>query len=144
LIERHLNANLKGPLAKCDLRYNFIDRLMTTKDLGDAIGGFPIAVVATAERHAYVHHTGMYTYDLPQIGPGETVEQSIDDVYTGRNQLLLSVLPSRQSDVPVVAAYLLQARTGWVYSPMEDIRPFKIALAPAGPEWVRTRAGNVC
>ena len=43
---------------------------MTTKDLGDAIGGFPIAVVATAERHAYVHHTGMYTYDLPQIGPG--------------------------------------------------------------------------
>jgi hypothetical protein len=79
-----------------------------------------------------LHHSGFYTYDLPAIHAGETVEQSIEDVRTGRNHLMLSVLPSRQAGVPVVGACLLQAGIGWVYSPMERVDPFKIELAPAG------------
>jgi hypothetical protein len=135
LIAHHLNVPPTGSIAKCDLRFSFVDRLMTGRNLGNTIGGFPVAAFATPEQHRYVHHTGTYTYDLRQIGPGETVEQSIADVYTGRNYFQLSMVPSSRPDVPVVGACLLQACTGWVYSPIQDIRPFKIALAPAGTEW---------
>jgi hypothetical protein len=133
LIEQQRTST--GPLAKGELRFRFIDRLMTAKDLGNVIGGFPISVLATPAKHAYLYHAGFYTFDLPAVRPGETVEQSIEDVYTGRNHVMMSVIPSRQSDVPVVGACLLQALTGWVYSPIEDRTPFKVQLAPAGTEW---------
>lgn len=115
VIDQYLNSLRDGTLTTGDLRYHFLDRIMTAKGLGNTIGGFPIAAVASPGRRAYLHHSGFYTYDLPEIPPSTTVEQSIEDVYTGRNHFTLAILPSSRSGLPVVGACLLQARAGWVF-----------------------------
>lgn len=135
LIEAARVAPDDSPLARGDLRFRFLDRLTTAKDLGDSIGGFPIAVSATLSEHRYLAHTSAYTFELPPIQWGETAVQSIDEVYTGSNHFTMSVMPSRTADVPVVGVCLLQACTGYVFSPIEHYLPFKVELAPAGAEW---------
>jgi hypothetical protein len=52
----------------------------------------------------------------------------MDQVYTGDGHFQLSIVCSDFGDVPVVGACLLQARTGYVYSPIERPEPFKIEL----------------
>lgn len=40
-----------------DLRSSFVDRVLTLKDVGDVIGGFPVAMIGTPEHHRYPHHS---------------------------------------------------------------------------------------
>ena len=107
-----------GPLKRSDLRTRFIDRLMTNKDLGDHIGGFPTAVEATSEGHRYLGCSGFYTFKFPALKWGEETHQSIEEVYSGEGHFQLSVMPLSASDIPVMGVCLLQARTGYVYSPL--------------------------
>ncbi len=118
-----------------DLRSSFIDRVSTTKSIGDVVGGFPVAMIGTPEHHRYPHHSFFYTFDMPPIRWGETVEQSIDDVYSGINHFQVSVMGNDQSDAPVIGVCLLQARTGYVYSPIEQLEAIKVPLLEDGIKW---------
>ncbi|MGJ4859506.1 hypothetical protein ACN6KF_005533 [Labrys sp. La1] len=109
-----------GPLGRSDLRSRFIDRLMTNKDLGDHIGGFPTAVEATSEGHRYLGCSGFYTFKFPALKWGEETHQSVEEVYSGEGHFQLSVMPHSESDIPVMGVCLLQARTGYVYSPLRQ------------------------
>lgn len=107
-----------GPLRRGDLRSRFIDKLMTNKDLGDHIGGFPTAVEATSEKHCYLGCSGFYTYKFPLLKWGEETHQSVEEVYSGEGHFQLSVMPLLESHIPVMGVCLLQARTGYMYSPL--------------------------
>ncbi|WP_131803251.1 MULTISPECIES: hypothetical protein [unclassified Mesorhizobium] len=123
-------------LAKSDLRSRFIDRLMTNRsDLGLHIGGIPICVSAASSGHRYLGQTGIYTYKFPPLKAGQETHQPIEQVYTGDGHFQLSVVPSDADDVPVVGVCLLQARTGYVFSPIEQPEAFVIPLAPPTLEW---------
>lgn len=114
--------------ARGHLRHKFIDIILTGKHGEVTVGGFPIAVVATKQDHHYAAHTGVYTYKFPELKWGSTTHQSMDQVYSGDGHFQLSIIPSATSDVPVVGACLVQARTGYVYSPIEQPEPFKVEL----------------
>ena len=107
-----------GSLRCCDLRLRFIDRLMTNKDLGDHIGGFPTGVEAKSEGHRYLGCSGLYTFKFRALKWGEETHQSAEEVYSGEGHFQLSVMPPSESDIPVMGVCLLQARTGYVYSPL--------------------------
>jgi hypothetical protein len=107
-----------GPLRLSDLRSRFIDKLMTNGDLGDHIGGFPMAVEATREGHRYLGCSGVYTFKFPTLKWGAETHQSIEEIYSGEGHFQFSVMPISQSDIPVLGVCLLQARTGYVYSPL--------------------------
>jgi hypothetical protein len=128
LIQKAREAAAQERLARGHLRHKFIDIILTGKHGEVAVGGFPIAVVATKKDHHYAAHTGAYTYKFPEIKWGETSYQSMDQIYSGDGHFQLSIVPSAAGDVPVVGACLLQARTGYVYSPIEQPEPFKIEL----------------
>ncbi|MDR7031257.1 hypothetical protein [Rhizobium rosettiformans] len=110
-----------GPLRQSNLRSRFIDRLLTNKNLGDVIGGFPTAVEATSAGHRYLTCSGFYTYKFPTMKSGQEIHQSVEEVYSGEGHFQLSVMPIIKSDIPVMGVCLLQARTGYVYSPL--LRP---------------------
>lgn len=114
--------------ARGHLRSKFIDIILTGKHGEVTVGGFPIAVVATTHDHHYAPHTGTYTYKFPEMKWGETAYQSMDQVYSGDGHFQLTIVRSAMSDVPVVGACLLQARTGYVYSPIEQPEPVKVEL----------------
>lgn len=116
------------------LHHGFIDRLLTGKHSHPDIGGFPMAVEATPNGHRYLGCVGAYTYQV-DITWGKTTHQPIDQVYTGDGHFMFSVIPSEAVNVPVVGACLLQAQTGFVFSPIERPEPFDITLAPAESEW---------
>ena len=124
-----------GPLRLGKLRLGLIDKLLKNKDLGPSIGGFPISVEATTSGHRYVHVTGAYTYKMPEGMWGRETHQSIEQVYTGDGHFTLSVVPGELADVPVVGACLLQARKGYVYSPMEQPCAFQVALSAPELRW---------
>lgn len=109
-----------GPLKRSDLRSRFIDRLMTNKDLGDHIGGFPTAVEAKSEGHRYLGCSGFYTFKFPALKWGEETHQSMEEIYSGEGHFQLSVMAPSESDIPVMGVCLLQARTGYVYSPLRQ------------------------
>lgn len=124
------------PLAKRDLRWRFIDRLMTNHaDLGPHIGGFPIAVSATPHGHRYLGAGGVYIYKFPPMRAGVETHQPIEQVYSGDGHLQCNVVPSNSVDVPVVGVCLLQARTGYVLSPIEQPQAYRVPLAPPGSNW---------
>ncbi|MEI5676684.1 MULTISPECIES: hypothetical protein [unclassified Mesorhizobium] len=112
-----------------------MDRMLTSKDLGPHIGGFPIVLGATAQKHRYLGSTGVYTYKFPNLKWGEETHQSIEEVYSGEGHFQMSVLPPDVSDIPVVGICLLQARMGYVYSPIENERAFRVPLADAAEPW---------
>lgn len=134
LIEKARTAS-DEPFFKSDLRLRFMDRLMTNKDLGPDVGGFPIALGATVDGHRYLGQSGLYTYKFPELKWGEETHQSIDQVYSGDGHFEMSVIPPENSDVPVVGVCLLQARTGYVYSPMEDPLAIRVPLAEPNAPW---------
>lgn len=134
LIEKARTAN-DEPFFKSDLRSRFMDRLMTNKDLGPDVGGFPIALGATADGHRYLGQSGFYTYKFPKLRWGEETHQSIDQVYSGDGHFEMSVIPPERSDVPVVGVCLLQARTGYVYSPMDCPLAIQVPLAEHNAPW---------
>lgn len=121
-------------LTRGNLHTKFLDRMLTGHGLGPHVGGAPIVVEATSERHRYLGCTGAYTYEFPVLWGRET-HQSIDQIYTGQGHFQLSVMPSQRSDVPVVGVCLLQARTGYIYSPLDAHAESIVELAPAGSDW---------
>lgn len=128
VIEKARQTTAHERPARGHLRSKFIDIILTGKHGEVTIGGFPTAVVATMQDHHYAAHTGAYTYKFPEMKWGETTHQSMDQIYSGDGHFQLSIVPSTASDVPVVGACLLQARTGYVYSPIEQPEPFKVVL----------------
>lgn len=135
LIEEARNSVDTGPLRKSELRLKFVYRLMTNKDLGSSVGGFPISVEALPTAHRYLGITGTYTYKFPALKWGEETHQPIEQVYSGDGHFMFSIVPSQISDVPVVGACLLQARQGYVFSPLEEPHAFRIDLLPENTEW---------
>lgn len=69
LIEQARVSSSVEPLKDSNLRLRFSDRLMTNKDLGNSVGGFPIAVQATASDHRYLPLSGTYIYEFPPLIP---------------------------------------------------------------------------
>lgn len=124
-----------GNLFKGDLRLAFFDRLLTNCDLGDSVGGFPVAVGATTESHRYLAHSGFYTFRFPELKWGEETHQPIEQVYTGDGHFAIGVMPPKVPNVPVFGAYSLQGRIGYVYSPLENPEAFRVALWPHGEPW---------
>jgi len=122
-------------LFKSDLRFGFFDRLLTNRDLGDTVGGFPVAVGATGQQHRYLAHSGFYTFKFPTLRWGEETHQDVEQVYTGDGHFALGVMPPAVSGVPVFGAYSLQGRVGYVYSPLEDPEAFRVPLWPMGQPW---------
>ncbi|MBB3917713.1 hypothetical protein [Rhizobium fabae] len=122
-------------LFKGDLRFRFFDRLLTNKDLGDTVGGFPVAVGASQGEHRYLAHSGFYTFKFPTLKWGEETHQDVDQVYTGDGHFALGVIPPSVSGVPVFGAYSLQGRIGYVYSPLEAPEAFRVQLWPNGQPW---------
>lgn len=123
------------PLRRSDLFTRFFDRLMTNKSLGPHVGGFPIAVEALPTGHRYLGCSGGYTYKFPELRWGEETHQSIEQVYSGDGHFEVSIVPSEQVDVPVVGVCLLQARMGYVFSPIEQPQAFLVPLAPHNEPW---------
>lgn len=119
-IEAARIATEDGPLRGGSLRIRFIDRLMSNKDLGDQIGGFPTAVEAKPEGHRYLGCSGFYTFKFPALKWGEETHQSMDEVYSGEGHFQMSVITLSESDILVMGVCLLQARTGYVYSPLRQ------------------------
>jgi len=70
LIENARNPTDDRSQISSELRFRFFDRLATAKDLGDAIDGFPIAVLATPAEHKYLAHTAGNTFELRPIQMG--------------------------------------------------------------------------
>jgi hypothetical protein len=134
LIERERASTSEKPLRKSDLRFGFIDRLGTGKHSHPDIGGFPIAVEATPTGHRYLGCGMAYSYDIEEKW-GEKTEQPIEQISAGEGHFTFSVIPSESVDVPVVGACLLQARQGFVFSPMQRPEPFVIPLGPPESEW---------
>jgi hypothetical protein len=134
LIEKARTAS-DEPLFKSDLRSRFFDRLMTNRNLGPHVGGFPIALGATAEAHRYLGQSGFYTYKFPKLEWGKTTYQSVDEIYSGEGHFQLSVTPPEMPDVPVVGVSLLQARTGYVFSPLKHDQAVRILLIEANEPW---------
>lgn len=128
IIEKARDTAAQERPARGYLRGKFLDVILTGKHGEETVGGFPIAVVATTQDHHYAPHTGGYTYKFPEMKWGETTYQPMDQVYSGDGHFELSIVRSEKSDVPVVGACLLQARTGYVYSPIEQPEPFKVEL----------------
>jgi hypothetical protein len=124
------------PLSKSNLRYRFIDRLVKGKYVQHGVGGFPIAVEATPTKHRYLGSNGSYTYKFPQLRWGEETYQSDEEVYTGEGHFIFSVLPSEAVDTPCVGACLLQARLGYVFSPMGQPEAFEISLGTPDSLWL--------
>ena len=135
LIEQARFFDPTETLKDSNLRFRFSDRLMTNKDLGPSVGGLPIAVQATASDHRYLFLAGTYTYEFPPLRPGEQVQQPIEQVYTGRGHFGLYVVPSQAVNTPVVGGCLLQARMGYVFSPIEKPEAFRVPLLPSTVEW---------
>jgi hypothetical protein len=135
LIDNARRSTDNKPLRKSDLLFRFIDLLLMGKHLHHGVGGFPMAVEAMPTGHRYIGCSGSYNYKFTEPRSGEENYQSIEDVYTGDGHFRFSVIPSKNSDMPVVGACLLQARMGYVYSPMEKAEPFSIPLAPADSLW---------
>ena len=133
LIEQ--SRNTTDDIFKGNLRVRFFDRLLTGRDLGDSVGGFPVAVGATGVSHRYLGHSGFYTFKFPELKWGEETHQSIESVYTGDGHFALGVMPPDQEDVPVFGAYSLQARMGYVYSPLEQPEAFCVRLWPSDRPW---------
>jgi hypothetical protein len=132
LIQKARETAAQEKPARGHLRSKFIDVILTGKHGEVTVGGFPIAVVATMQDHHYAPHDGTFTYEFPEMKWGETTYQSMDQLYSGDGHFQLSIMRSAMSDVPVVGACLLQARTGYVYSPIERPQPFKIELLREG------------
>lgn len=118
LVEAARVSNEDGPLKRSNLRTRFIDRLMTNRGLGDHIGGFPTAVEATSEGHRYLSCSGFYTFKFPALKWGEETHQSIEEVYSGEGHLEMAMMAPSRSDIPVMGVCLVQARTGYLYSPL--------------------------
>jgi hypothetical protein len=119
------------------LRNDFINLMITGKHGEPSVGGVPIMVRAQPEGHRYLHRAAFYTYKL-NIEWGRTTVQPMEQVYTGDGHFQLQIVPSEQSDVPVVGACLLQARKGYVYSPIErpqDPTPYAVDLLPGVDQW---------
>jgi hypothetical protein len=130
-------ADTREPLSKGVLRTKFVDVIMTGKHGEASVGGFPIAVWATAAGHRYVGHDGGYTYEFPPLW-GRTTVQSMEQVYTGQGHFRLAIMASESMDVPIVGACLVQARRGYVYSPIESPQcpePYTIDLLPGEEKW---------
>ncbi len=119
------------------LRSEFINTLMTGLHGEASVGGFPIAVRALPDGHRYVHHSGFYTYKFPPPVWGGTTVQPIEQVYSGDGHFQLSIMPSESKDVPIVAACLVQARQGYIYSPIERPEPYTVQLLPGEEHWHR-------
>jgi hypothetical protein len=117
------------------LRHRFSERLMTNKVTLPHVGGFPIVVDATPQGHRYLGFEGAYTNKFPDLKWGDEAHQPIDQVYSGESDFKIAVVPSNVADVPVVGAYLVEARTGFIYSPMEFPEVFSIPLAPPDFDW---------
>ncbi|KSV76012.1 hypothetical protein N185_16320 [Sinorhizobium sp. GW3] len=123
------------------MRSRFFDRLLTNRDLGDSIGGFPVVVGATVEKHRYLAQSGFYTFKFPELRWGEDTHQPVEQLYTGDGHFEIGVMPPKIPNVPVFGAYSLQARTGYVYSPLEDPEAFRVPLWPHGEPWEGHEAG---
>jgi hypothetical protein len=135
IIDQARTSRNDEPLKSSDLRSRFNDKLMTNKGLGPYVGGFPIAVEALPTVHRYVGCSGGYTYKFPELKWGAVTHQPIEQLYTGDGHFTLSVVPSEAIDVPVVGACLLQARMGYVFSPIERPEAFSVRLAPPNSLW---------
>jgi hypothetical protein len=136
LIER-AREETSGSLRKGYLRGEFLVLIMTGRHGEPTVGGFPIAVMATPEGHRYLPCDGGYTYEL-NIEWGRTTVQPIEQVYTGKGHFQLAIIPAESADVPVVGACLVQARRGYIYSPLERPRfpaPFVVPLLPGEERW---------
>jgi len=134
LIDKARDADAQD-FFKSELRSRFFDRLLTNKELGDHIGGFPVAVGATSKCHRYLFHHGAYTYTFPTLKWGEETHQPIDQVYSGDGHFELGIMPPDVPNVPVLGAYSLQARIGYVYSPIENSQAFPVPLWDQGKPW---------
>jgi hypothetical protein len=121
-------------LEKSELHGDFIGSCLENKYVASGIGGFPIVVHALPNGHRYLHSRGGYTYKI-EAKWGAVTHQPIEQVYTGDGHFELSVVPSKVADVPVVGACLLQARRGYVFSPIERPEAFLVDLAPQDPLW---------
>jgi hypothetical protein len=108
---------------------------MQNKDLGPYIGGFPMAVEAMPTGHRYLGCDGGYIYNFPDVPWGGVGHQSPQQIYTGDGYFTLSIFPN-EPNVPVVGACLLQERTGYVFSPIEQSDAFRIRLAPPYSSWI--------
>lgn len=128
VIQKARDTAVQERPARGHLHSKFIEVILTGKHGELTVGGFPIAVVATMQEHHYAPLCCAYTYKFPEIKWGETTYQSMDQVYSGDGHFQLSIMRSEMSDVPVVGACLLQARTGYVYSQIEQPEPFKVEL----------------
>jgi hypothetical protein len=123
-------------LAKSELHFRFIDTLLQNKLAHVGVAGFPMAVLATPTGHHYLGSSGNYTYEFPALESNTVTHQPIGQIYTGAGYFMFHVISSGASDIPVVGACLLQARLGWVFSPMESDEVFEVTLAPPGTPWM--------
>lgn len=133
-IQEELLAGHDADLFRGTLRHMFMDRLLTQRHVGDGIGGFPIIVSATPHSHQYMMGSAGYDYKLNIIW-GQVTEQPWEQVESGDGHYRFIIMPSEQPDVPVVGACLLQARTGYVYSPIEQPEPFPVPLIAHNERW---------
>lgn len=134
-IERARSIRESKPLRNRELRTRFVDKLLTTRGIGPTVGGFAIAVEAVATGHRYLGHSAFYTYKL-DLKWGKETHQSEEQVYSGDGHFEYSVHPSKYNNVPIVGVCLLQARTGYIYSPLEQVHPFRVPLAPPDLNWI--------
>ena len=133
-IEEELLAASDPDLFRGRLRHKFMDPLLTGKHVTDGIGGFPVVVEANRDHHRYKFASAAYTYKLNIIW-GQTTEQPWEQVESGDGHYQLDILVSERTGVPVVAACLLQAKMGYVYSPIERPEPFPITLFASDERW---------
>jgi|GEM_PF-4236986 len=122
-------------LLDSDLRTYFYDRLLTGQNIGEKIGGFPVTIYATNESHNYMPFFGSYTYKFPKLKSGMPTYQEINQVYTGDGHFEFGILPPETPNLPVLGAYSLQAKMGYIYSPIEQVDPYCIRLWPSDQPW---------
>jgi hypothetical protein len=79
--------------------------------------------------------SGFYTYEFPTLEWGEVTYQPIEQVYTGSGHFEFSVMSSQTVNTPVVGICLLQARMGYILSPLEYPLASAIPLASADTAW---------
>jgi hypothetical protein len=135
LIDRARSSPETGPLNQSDLRYKFMDKLLTNNNLGSTIGGFPITLHANAERHAYLRASAHYTFKFPEMLAGEDTVQPLEQVYTGDGFYHFYIVPSDVHDLPIVGVVSLQARTGFIYSPIRSVEAIRVSLLADSLDW---------
>ncbi len=112
-----------------NFRLAFIRAFSSRRDpLGDGVGGFPTALHAVHDNHAYKAHSSSHNWKPIKPVWGGTIYEDENELLTGEWSFRHDLMTIQKPGLAILGVEVLQAKIGFVYAPLleDDARPVKL------------------